>query len=81
MREVSAMIWVQRAAVDGRERACVDKGALNGVVDKEEEKHCEGEVRERICYCNASKSIEGHRIRAKYTRPTRLSQYISQRYR
>ena len=52
------MIWVQRAAVDGRERACVDKGALKGVVDKEEEKHCEGEVRERICYCNASKSTD-----------------------
>ena len=62
MREVGAMIWVQRAAVDGRDRASIDKGSLNGVVD-EEEKHCEGEVRERICYCNASKST-------KYTRPT-----------
>ena len=70
MREVGAMIWVQRAAVDGRERACVDKGALNGVVDKEEEKHCEGE---RTCYCNASKSTDPNRIHAKYARPTRLS--------
>ena len=43
MREVGAMIWVQRAAVDGRDRACVDKGSLN-IVDEEEEKHCEGEV-------------------------------------
>ena len=67
------MIWVQRAAVDGRDRACVDKGALNGVVDKEEEKHCEGEVRERTCYCNPSKSTDPNRIHAKYARPTRLS--------
>ena len=52
------MIWVQRAAVDGRDRACVDKGGLNRVVDEEEEKHCEGEVRERTCYCNASKSTD-----------------------
>ena len=67
------MIWVQRAAVDGRDRASIDKGALNGVVDKEEKKHCEGEVRERICYCNASKSTDPNRIHAKYARPTRLS--------
>ena len=58
MREVGAMIWVQRAAIDGGDRACVDKGALNGVVDEEEEKHCEGEVRERICYCNALKGTK-----------------------
>ena len=42
------MISRQRAAVDGRNGAGVDKGTLNQVVDKNEKQHCEREVRKGI---------------------------------
>ena len=53
MREVGAMICVQGAVVNRRDGTCVDKGSLNEVVDKEEEKHCDGEVLKGTCFRGA----------------------------
>ena len=41
VREVGTMISRQRAVVDGRNGAGVDKGTSNQVVDKNEKQHCE----------------------------------------
>ena len=41
MREVRAVISRQWAVVNGRDRASVDRGPLNQVVEKEYKQHCE----------------------------------------
>ena len=66
MREVSTVISRQRAVVDRRDRARVNRGPLNKVVDKKNKQHCLGRCRRGFGWCLANATLnlthgKGHR--------------------
>ena len=78
VRKVGTMIRCQRAVVDGRDGAGINKGSLNKVVDKNEKQHfkerCEkGQANVGLMWQKAHRNVDVWPIRQPYRRALQIN--------